>query len=189
MELKVIFGIRAFPSDRGHQVFDIAAIAVDASGQDACVFESLVRPDCAAPMDILEASGLRGRELELAPPPKAVGERLAQFLIAVQPASYWAFNVDRATRLIGKEPWDIKFNKESCLRTKVLRNFGEEDSPEFKLYDAARLLKTLVPLKRRALSDARVSIEILCKLQRMTHNISTNADFLREAEFILEEGL
>ena len=192
----IIIGVEAVPHSGiagGVHVIDIAAVMVDPACREVAAFESLVRPDeavlAALKKETLEMTGLTPDELRAAPGPADAAERLRTFINANQGAAFVAYNVQRARRLLRDKPWGLSNPWNCSIRERVIDSLACEDAaPDLKLYEAALFLKIPVPIKRRALSSARLGMEILGKMERETHNIS-DANFLREAEYTMEEGL
>jgi DNA polymerase III epsilon subunit-like protein len=190
----IIFGVEALPhsSNKGPEVFEVAAIAMAPCCREMAAFESLVRPSEEAlwglRKEALEMTGLSVDDLRSAPVAADAANRLRAFINANHATGYVAYNVRRARRLLGDKPWELAKPWEGSIRERVIDILPTDEIPDIKLYEAALFLKIPVPIKRRALSSARLCAEILGKMERGTHNIS-DANFLREAEYTMEEGL
>jgi DNA polymerase III epsilon subunit-like protein len=185
----IVIGVEAVQDPSKHvHVLEVAAVAVDPAGREAAAFESIVNPGgFEIPQDVLERTGLLRKDIQGAPDPGNAADKLRTFLGAYPEARIMAYNLDRAKRLLSIDPWKVA-SWGDCIREKLLMRTGVGDSEEVKLYDAAQLYKIPVAVTRRALSDARISVEIIGKMERRMHNVS-EADFLREAEYIMENGL
>jgi DNA polymerase III epsilon subunit-like protein len=199
----IVLGIEAIQRvPAAPEVLEVAAVWIDQTGREAACFQTYVNPGMQTLEKICPKTfqavkdDVAGLENVLDAVEAARG--LRAFLDTRPVAQVHAFNIDRAKRLLGKAPWNLNGRFGTDIRSSVLeilmeREGWDDDSAEaknLKLYDAAKAFGVPVPERRRALSDARMGAEILGKIKGMKDTIRvTRSDSIREAAYLLEDGL
>jgi exonuclease len=192
--LTAVMGVEVIPALAYPKIIEVAAVIVGEKGKEIDSFESLVNPGGEIDEKALETRGLSRRDLEEAPDPENAANRLRTFLGAYKNPEFRAFNLERAKRLFHPHPWNVSYLSWGRSIGRAVLAFLESDGlieegvKSLKLYESASFFKIPIPLRRRALPNARVSAEIFGKIAGFQDKI-TDRDFLREAEYLLEDGL
>lgn len=193
----ISFGIElAQKTSFSPEIIEIAAVCLDETGTEKDRFESLVLPGAdilaALPVDALGSTGISREALAAAPAPAEAAGPLRAFLEAHKGALLHAFNLPRAKKLLGEAPWNVPADR---WGKDILEDISEIMEAEgvalgehgLRLYDAAAFFRLPIPPKNRALPHARVSAEILGKMQKLLAKLS-DTDFLTEARYLMEDG-
>lgn len=181
------------------KVIEIAAVVLDREYREIAAFEALVNPGGKAiealGLEALETHGISKEDLVGGLELEEAAKDLRTLLEAHPLATVHAYNRERAQKLLGVKPWSMQPSAwGACVLeeiTDLMESEGVFDGSHGKrpkMSEAAAYLKVLMPVKRRALPDARVSAIILSKMLESSRKMS-DTDFLIEARNIMEDGL
>ena len=181
------------------KIIEVAAVVLDREHKEIAAFEALVNPgDKEIGSLCLEALGVHGiskEDLSGGLEPEEAAKGLRALLEAHPEATVHAYNRERAQKLLIGKPWGMQPSAwGACVLediTELMESEGAFDGSlgkRPKMSEAAAFLKVPMPVKRRALPDARVSAIILSKMMETSRKMS-DTDFLIEARNILEDGL